>query len=109
MAPDARCCEGSGTCDGGVLGLDVGGVLGVHLPGLLLLLGDLVLDVDVVAARPVQLQARALQVLHLALEQLHGRKQVTKEPLGNALQLSCFTNDDKHHYCTKYWQIPFSF
>lgn len=59
------------TRNGGVLGLDVGGVLGVHLPGLVLLLGDLVLDVDVVAAGPVQLQAGILQHLHLALEQLH--------------------------------------
>ena len=55
----------------------MGGVLGIHLPGLLLLLGDLVLNVDVVAARPVQLQAGTLQILHLALEQLQRQGQFT--------------------------------
>ena len=58
------------TCHRGVLGLDVGGVLGVNLRVLLLCLGNLVLNVDVVPAGAVQLQAQILQDLHLALEQL---------------------------------------
>ena len=64
------------TCHRGVLGLDVGGVLGVHFSVLLLCLGNLVLNGDVVPAGAIQLQAQVLQNLHLALEQLqkHMRK-----------------------------------
>lgn len=43
------------TCHRGILGLDVGCVLGINLSVLLLCLGNLVLDGDVIPARSIQL------------------------------------------------------
>ena len=59
------------TCDGGVLGLDVGGVLGVDVCVLLLGGGDLAFDLDVIATGAIQVEAQILYDLHLALEQIH--------------------------------------